>query len=141
MTRTFATQWTSLLAATNSDDATAFSPIPFKSATRSLVPASRCGMLRVRAPCPWDGAIDRLAASGPESLEYCGGLLDGGAEQQYVEVAEIGFRRIEIGVANVAPADDGDVAVGDPRLVCACAGQCKKPEQPTSKLRQILPLR
>ena len=53
----------------------------------------------------------------PVLVEGLRRLLHHRADRDQVEVAEIGVAGIEIGVADIAAADDGDVAVHDERLV------------------------
>ncbi len=62
-------------------------------------------------------AMDRPGGLAvPVGFEDGRGLIDALAQQKHVEIAKIGIGGVEIGVADVAAADDGQPAVGDPRL-------------------------
>ncbi|MNQ29430.1 hypothetical protein D3C85_427420 [compost metagenome] len=73
---------------------------------------------RTRVLALVQGADGDDGAAVPEAVEDVARLLHGGPHQQQVGILEIDlFGGIEVFIADIAPADEGDPAVDDPGLV------------------------
>lgn len=81
--------------------------VKFASQSGKLARSSR----QQRAHRHGDGAV-------PVVIENFGGIGNDPAETENIEIVEIcPLGGIEIGIANIAPANDHGAAIGDPRLV------------------------